>query len=113
MSNLQLIDDRVVGQMRSMIGDAYDGIVKQFFATTPDLLDEIHQACHQHDADKMIELAHKIKSGSGSIGFSAVNLAAADIERSLREDPATDVTEKVQCLDDCFQQTREEGNDRK
>lgn len=76
---LSLLDDDTIAELRDIMEDDFDDLVRTFLDDLPGQLTAIDAAASQAAAEVLYRSAHKLKSGSGSIGAPRL----AEIARQL------------------------------
>ena len=93
ISNKQIIDERVLHDIRDLMEADFPGLVERFIADAGSLLDEIEDALAQDDAGRVHRAAHTLKASSASLGAIALSECAKVFEtmgRSGHLDGAAD-----------------------
>ncbi|WP_331487975.1 hybrid sensor histidine kinase/response regulator [Luteimonas endophytica] len=82
---LPVIDQEVLEELRSMLGDEVDRLIDVFLEDTPRLLARLEIAASGPDYDALRDAAHSLKSSSANLGAMMLSAAAKRIEHGARE----------------------------
>jgi HPt (histidine-containing phosphotransfer) domain-containing protein len=74
------IDAIAYTEMKELMGDAFRDIIAMCLQSLPEQLTEIEMAIKNRDADILFNIAHKMKSTSGSIGAFGLAVKAEAVE---------------------------------
>jgi HPt (histidine-containing phosphotransfer) domain-containing protein len=77
---LPLFDDSVIAELRDVMADEFAGLIKLFLRDLPLQVAAIQTAIQQSDANTLHRTAHKLKSGSGSLGALRLSALARQLE---------------------------------
>ncbi|MEZ0470973.1 hybrid sensor histidine kinase/response regulator [Luteimonas salinilitoris] len=80
-----VIDQDVLDELRSMLGDEVDRLIEVFLEDTPRLLARLEIAAAGPDYDALRDAAHSLKSSSANLGAMLLSAAARRIEHGARE----------------------------
>ena len=67
-------------ELRSLMGDSIKEVLQTFIDYVPGQIDELTNAISEDDAERVFNLAHKMKSSSSSIGALGLAHVAEEIE---------------------------------
>ena len=67
-------------ELRSLMGDSIKEVLQTFIDYVPGQIDELTNAIREDDAERVFNLAHKMKSSSSSIGALGLAHVAEEIE---------------------------------
>ena len=76
----QAINPDSLAQLRDLMGDALDDVLRTFIDYMPEQVDSLSSAINAKDADAVFNVAHKMKSSCGSIGATGLAQVAEEIE---------------------------------
>jgi HPt (histidine-containing phosphotransfer) domain-containing protein len=82
-------------------------LVETYFAETPGLLDQLHQAFSQGNAAVFQRAAHSIKSTSASFGALDLAAQAKELEMIGRAGDLSGAGEKLAALDESYLQVQQ------
>lgn len=88
------IDAGAFAELKGMMGDAFAEILNLFLQSLPEQLSGIETAIQNTDAKQLFNLAHKMKSSSGSIGAFGLAEKAEALELIGRKG-STDVSQQA------------------
>ncbi len=80
-----VIDEEVLEELRSMLGDEVQHLVEVFLEDTPKLLARLEVAASEGDMDGLRDAAHSLKSSSANLGAMLLSAAARRVEQGARE----------------------------
>ncbi len=80
-----IIDQDVLDDLRTMLGDEVDTLIDLFLDDTPRLLDALENAVDGPDYDALRDAAHSLKSSSANLGAMSLSAAAKRIELGARD----------------------------
>ena len=80
-----VIDEEVLEELRSMLGDEVQHLVEVFLEDTPKLLARLEVAASESDMDGLRDAAHSLKSSSANLGAMLLSAAARRVEQGARE----------------------------
>lgn len=81
----QILDMDAYAELKSIMGDTINEVIVMYLSRMPELLDSLGTQIQNRNANEVFEIAHQIKSSSGSIGATGIADTAATIEQSGRE----------------------------
>ena len=84
IDSLPVFDEENTRNMRTMLGDEFDSIVDEFIDTTPPLIEALQNAIAQSDNDEIVNVAHRLKSGSANLGLTAFSTVCRYLEEGTR-----------------------------
>ncbi len=76
----QAIDADTLQELRSLMGDALNEVLLTYVEVMPTQIEELGRAISLNDADSVFNIAHKMKSSSGSVGATGIANKAEEIE---------------------------------
>ena len=76
----QAINPDSLAQLRELMGDALDDVLRTFIDYMPEQVDSLGSAINTNDAEAVFNVAHKMKSSCGSIGATGLAQVAEEIE---------------------------------
>lgn len=79
-ATLPLFDDSIIAELRDVMADEFAGLIKLFLRDLPLQVTAIETAVQQNDATTLHWTAHKLKSGSGSLGALRLSAMAQQLE---------------------------------
>ena len=80
-----VIDENVIDELRSMLGDEVDHLIDLFLEDTPKLLARLEIAASKPDYTALRDAAHSLKSSSANLGAMLLSAAAKRVEQGARE----------------------------
>ncbi|WP_233198584.1 hybrid sensor histidine kinase/response regulator [Luteimonas rhizosphaerae] len=80
-----ILDQEVLDDLRTMLGDEVDALVEMFLDDTPRLLTALENAVDGPDYDALRDAAHSLKSSSANLGAMSLSAAAKRVELGARE----------------------------
>src|SRR5690554_4032471 len=80
-----VIDEEVLGELRTMLGDEVEHLIEVFLEDTPKLLARLEIAASGPDYDALRDAAHSLKSSSANLGAMLLSAAARRVEHGARE----------------------------
>ena len=80
-----VIDENVIDELRSMLGDEVDHLIDLFLEDTPKLLARLEIAASKPDYAALRDAAHSLKSSSANLGAMLLSAAAKRVEQGARE----------------------------
>ena len=80
-----VIDEEVLGELRTILGDEVEHLVDVFLEDTPKLLARLEIAAAGPDYDDLRDAAHSLKSSSANLGAMLLSAAARRVELGARE----------------------------
>jgi HPt (histidine-containing phosphotransfer) domain-containing protein len=81
----QAINPQTMTELRSVMGDTLNEVVEVYLEITPGQIRDLDEAIRSKDADRVFNIAHKMKSSSSSIGATGLAAMAEKIELVARE----------------------------
>jgi len=90
-SDLPIIDNNAIDELREIMEDDFADLVGTLLRDMPLQLADIQAAVDRGDAETLYRTAHKLKSGSGSIGAPQLSELARQLELLGRSGDLTDV----------------------
>jgi len=99
----------IQGALENLGGDRelYVEVVEVFSKNLPTQLDQLRQACSQHDAHQLSAIAHSLKGSAANIGAEATRHLATQIEDLARDGDATKAMALVPAMESCLAELRE------
>ncbi|WP_166210295.1 hybrid sensor histidine kinase/response regulator [Cognatiluteimonas telluris] len=83
-SNDPVLDQAILGELRSVLGAELDKLIALFLDDTPLLLARLEAAALAPDFNELREAAHSLKSSSANLGAMALSAAAKRVELGAR-----------------------------
>lgn len=83
-SEQQAIDPEIIDDLRSMLGDEVDRLIRVFLEDAPKLIAKLESAALRPDYPLLYETAHSLKSSSANLGAMPLSNAAKRIELGAR-----------------------------
>ncbi len=83
-ARIPVLDKEVVEELRAIMGDEYQGLIKLFFEDAPLHLQTLQTALAANDIPAMVAPAHTLKSSSANLGALALSAVAKRIEQAAR-----------------------------
>ena len=80
-----VIDEEVLDELRSMLGDEVQHLIDVFLEDTPKLLARLEVAASAGDLDGLRDAAHSLKSSSANLGAMLLSAAARRVEQGARD----------------------------
>jgi HPt (histidine-containing phosphotransfer) domain-containing protein len=87
-----IMDYAIIADLREVMAAKFPDLVRILLCTLPLQLTDIYTAVAQGDADALYRTAHKLKSGTGSIGALQLSELARRLEAMGRSGNLADVT---------------------
>jgi len=82
---LPLIDDEVIVELRDVMEDGFAELINIFLQDLPVQIEQLQGAIAQGNADDLYRVAHKLKSGCGSIGAPRLTELVRRLEQAGRQ----------------------------
>ncbi|WP_243733150.1 hybrid sensor histidine kinase/response regulator [Luteimonas yindakuii] len=79
-----VIDEEVLEELRTMLGDEVDHLIDVFLEDTPRLIARLEAAVDGPDYDALRDTAHSLKSSSANLGAMLLSASARRIEAGAR-----------------------------
>ena len=76
----EAINMEALDELRSLMGDSLHDVLQTFIDFVPEQINELDKAISNVDAEKVFNLAHRMKSSSSSIGALGLAHTAEQIE---------------------------------
>lgn len=80
-----ILDIDAFTELKSIMGNSLNEVIKMYLSRMPKMLDTLDAQIQNKDANGVFEIAHQIKSSSGSIGATGIADTAAVIEQASRD----------------------------
>ena len=80
-----VIDEEVLGELRTILGEEVEHLIDVFLEDTPKLLARLEIAASNSDYDGLRDAAHSLKSSSANLGAMLLSAAARRVEQGARE----------------------------
>ena len=80
-----VIDEEVLGELRTILGEEVEHLIDVFLEDTPKLLARLEIAASSSDYDGLRDAAHSLKSSSANLGAMLLSAAARRVEQGARE----------------------------
>ena len=103
LEKLPVFDEVNTKSMREFLGDEFNVIVEEFKSSTPPLLGVLKNAADEGRIDEVIDIAHRLKSGSGNLGLSAFSTTCQYLEEGLRDGESLDIDQFVNAIGNQFE----------
>ena len=81
-------------EMKELMGDSFNDIIKMSLQSLPQQLDEIKTAIENQNIDNLFNISHKMKSSCGSIGAFGLAEKAEAIEIISRKG-STEISDQL------------------
>lgn len=78
------IDRGVLDELRELLGDDLDQLIRVYLDTTPPLIERLENATAARNFDALRDIAHSLKSSSANLGAMTLANAAGRIELGAR-----------------------------
>ncbi|MDP3871589.1 MAG: Hpt domain-containing protein [Methyloversatilis sp.] len=99
----QVIDAARLDDLRALLGDALDDILRTWLDDAPAGLAAARRAGQNDDPDALLKAIHGVKGCAGNVGALELSDGAGTLERRLkRADPALDLDAELTRLDTCY-----------
>ena len=79
-----VIDEEVLDELRTMLGDEVDHLIDLFLEDTPRLIARLEAAVDGPDYEALRDTAHSLKSSSANLGAMLLSASARRIEAGAR-----------------------------
>ena len=98
-----VIDPNTVEELITTLGADFDNeLIDTYCAETPGLLDQLHLALRQNDAESFRRAAHSMKSSSASLGALEFSAQARELEFLGKSGDISGADEKVAGLNTAY-----------
>ena len=96
--------------LRNMGGneELYRRVLREYTEENKDILEMLHSALHEKRYEDGAQIAHKIKSSSGSIGATLLYEAGGSLQKSFQEGREPGISEKMKAFDALFKKFLDE-----
>ncbi len=88
------MDAEAFAEMKELMGDSFNDIIKMSLQSLPQQLDDIKTAIENQNVDYLFNISHKMKSSCGSIGAFGLAEKAQAIE-IISRDGSTEVSDQI------------------
>ncbi len=88
------MDAGAFAEMKELLGDTFNDIIKMCLQSLPQQLDDIRTAIEDRDVDNLFNISHKMKSSCGSIGAFGLAEKVETIEIIGRKG-STEVSDQI------------------
>ena len=102
-TGLPSFDDDVVRPLKELLGDNFTELVDDFISNFPPKLDELKTASNTDDVKSIMQIAHTLKSSSGSFGFIRLFKRLEHLEQQARKNNLVNHADQVKLIDEEFQ----------
>lgn len=100
---IQVVDLARLDDLRALLGDALDDILRTWLDDAPAILSAARRALQAGEADALIKAIHGAKGSAGNIGATELSGRASYLEQQLkRADPALDLEAELTLMEACF-----------
>ena len=101
-SDLPTIDDAVASPLRELLGDSFFELVSDFTNDFPEKFNAIKTATNENDIESIFNIAHTLKSSSGSFGFTKLFKRLEYLELQARKNEIVNLNEQIDGLEQEF-----------
>lgn len=99
----RVIDAARLDELRALLGDALDDILRIWLIDAPAILAVAHLARQTGEPDTLIKAIHGMKGSAGNVGAIELSELAGTLERHLKgAEPALDLDAELSRLDACY-----------
>ena len=102
-----ILDEAVQAELREVMEDGFDDLVRTYLDNTPTLVRELQQAAQADDLDGMVVPAHSIKSSSANLGAMPLSQLARSIEMAARQQQQAEAMQAYAQLEQVYADTCE------
>ena len=81
----QVLDPAIFNEMRELMDDALPEFIDTYLDNSPKLIVQMEQGLANGNSEAVVQGAHQLKGGSGSIGASRLFELAQQIEQLARD----------------------------
>ena len=106
LSDFPVIDNATLAELRRLMAGGFPDLVKTLLRDLPLQLAAIQDAIRQGDAEALYRAAHKLKSGSGSMGALRLSELARQLEMWGRHRQLTGLTPLLEQFQATAEQTQ-------
>ncbi|MDH5259721.1 MAG: Hpt domain-containing protein [Gammaproteobacteria bacterium] len=103
IEQLPIFDEISTKSMRTFLGDEFNVIVDEFKTSTPALLVALKLAAENGRHEEIIDISHRLKSGSGNLGLSAFSTVCQYLEEGLRDGLELNIDQIINAIDNQFE----------
>jgi HPt (histidine-containing phosphotransfer) domain-containing protein len=91
---------------------AFNGLIRVYLEQAGSLVKELNQAASEHDGERIVEAAHKLRGSSATVGARALTELCATLEQQATEGDLAAAAGSAARLDEAFHTTCQalEGN---
>ena len=104
--SLPLLQLDVIEELRSVMGNEFQGLVKIFLEDAPSHVENLEAAAAANDLAAMIAPAHTLKSAAANLGAMVLSASAKRIEAGARQGNLPRAAVAVAVLEDAYRRTR-------
>ena len=101
-----IVDHAVIADLREVIPEEFPDLVQTLLCDLPLQLADIYAAAAWGDADALYRTAHKLKSGSGSMGALRLSELARQLEARGHSDNLLDIAPLLEQIRLTVEQTQ-------
>ena len=80
----RMLDRSILDELREVMGEEFDRLVRTFLDHSPDLMDQLQKAALARKAGEMAAPAHSLKSSAANMGAMKLSALARDLEVAAR-----------------------------
>ncbi len=106
-SSEKVVDQQVIGELRDVMGEEFQGLIATYLDNTPALIFQIGEAMDAGDIESLILPAHSLKSSSANIGAMQMSELARRLEMAGRSENLSTIKEEQPRLASLFEETRD------
>ncbi len=99
-----VIDAATFAEIKALMGDTFNDVISLTLGALPQQLELLEQAINNKDAEQIFNVAHRIKSSSGTIGALGLAKNTEQIELIGRSGSADIPTALLQTLHSSIQE---------
>ena len=103
IEKLPVLDEVSTRSMRMFLGDEFNVIMDEFKTSTPPLLATLRMVVESGRIEEVVDIAHRLKSGSGNLGLSAFSGICQYLEEGLRDGQEIDVEQTIDVIERQFE----------
>lgn len=103
IEQLPVFDEISTKSMRTFLGDEFNVIVDEFKASTPALLVALKSAAENALHDEIVDISHRLKSGSGNLGLIAFSTTCQYLEEGLRDGLELNIDQTINAINNQFE----------
>lgn len=80
------LDPDVVKELREVVGDSFDKLIKEFVKSSREILEAIHQSVKENNYSDVVFQGHKLKSSSAQVGAKRLSELACELENRAKKE---------------------------